>query len=720
MTAITPAKKQNNLFGSPDSQLAELNDEQRAAVTSGDGPSLVLAGAGSGKTRVIVYRVAHLIQGGVAPEDILLLTFTNKAAAEMMGRIAKLLGESDCIKAGRVGRVTGGTFHSVANRLLREYAPALGYSRRFTIIDTDDQKSLIKSIIRERGLNDKERKFPSAAVVQGILSYRTNAMRPLPEVIARKYPKFEHLIADLEQVAGAYENRKRVADAMDFDDLLLRLYELLDGDPIARETLGRRFRYILVDEYQDTNPLQAAIVRLVSGGCGNVLVVGADVRNILDFSRQYPGASVYKLETNYRSSEEILDLANDVISHNANQYPKELRSVQGRSAKPRVVPAASASEEARFVASRVEELLDAGTSPGEIAILFRATHHSQALEFELMKSGVEYDYRGGVKFFERAHVKDVISFVRIAVNFRDEAAWLRAMSLQKGVGDKTAAKLFAMLMEAGSLASAILSPIEAKIGSRAAKGWSDLRACLEAAHRADGNPAEIIRSVRQVFYKDYLENEYPDAMERLGDIKALEEFAAGYESSDELLAEMTLDDSAYRNVADRRARQRGSLNKVVLSTVHQAKGLEWDAVFLVHVNDSGFPNARAAEEEDGLEEERRLFYVAVTRARRELTMSYPMTASFGGYSFEMMSRFLSEADPSLIDWSLYEERMGAKTVRSYGAAGHSPFGSSIKRALAASADEFSAGDFYEEPSIQAEDGEEEGDDWRNKSFLGGI
>ncbi len=725
-------KKQDRLLSGAPVPDSGLNDEQRAAVTAGDGPALVLAGAGSGKTRVIVYRVAHLIERGVPPEDILLLTFTNKAAAEMMGRIGRLLGDGDSPKAGRVGRIMGGTFHSVANRLLREHAASLGYSHRFTILDTDDQKTLLKAVIRDKALDKSEDKFPSAAVVRDMLSYRTNAMRPLPDVVGRKYPQFDRFLSELEDIAAAYDNRKRLGDAMDFDDLLLRFFELLNSDVRARETLGARFRHILVDEFQDTNPLQASIVNLLSGGCGNVLAVGddaqsiysfraADVRNILDFNRHYPGTTVYKLETNYRSSEEILDLANDVISHNQNQFPKNLRSVQGRFMKPQVVPAASVAEEARFVAARIEELLDQGTPPKEIAVLFRATHHSQALEFELMKSGVGYDYRGGVKFFERAHVKDVVSFVRLAVNFRDEAAWLRVMSLQKGIGDKTAAKLFSLMMEAGSVAAAVLMPVEAKLGARAARGWSSLRACLEAIHKAEGNPAEIIRSVRQVFYKEYLESEYPDALDRQGDIRALEEFAGGYDTCDELLAEVTLDDTAYRSVADRQ-RRREELNKVVLSTVHQAKGLEWDAVFVLHATDTGFPNVRAAEEEDGLEEERRLFYVAVTRAKRQLTISYPMTAGFGSFTFEMMSRFLSEADPSLIDWSLYEERMGARTARFGGGSGRSPFGSAVKRALA-SGGEYSADGFYEEPSVQADDagsGGSDGDDWRGRSFLGGI
>jgi DNA helicase-2/ATP-dependent DNA helicase PcrA len=708
----------------------ELNPEQLAVVRGGDGPCLVLAGAGSGKTRVITYRVAWLIEHGVPPEEILLLTFTNRAASEMMGRIARLLGGENVRQATRV---FGGTFHSVANRLLREFAPHLGYTPRFTILDDDDQKTLLKAVMREMGLIDSSRRFPSPAVVRDVLSYRVNAMVPLPDAVARKHPALEPHLADLERIMAAYDSRKRQSDAMDFDDLLLRFYELLASAAPMRERIAHRFRYLLVDEFQDTNPLQASIVRELSGGEGNVLVVGddaqsiysfraADVRNILDFPRHYPGAKVFKLETNYRSTEEILDLANDVIAHNANQFPKDLKSVSGRAGKPVVVPAATAAEEARFVVARIEEMLVAGTPPGEIAVLFRATHHSQALEFELLKAGREYDYRGGVKFFDRAHVKDMLAFVRLAVNFRDEAAWLRVLRLQAGVGDSTASKVFAMMMEAGSLAAATLAPVEARLGARAGRGWLDLRSCLEAVHKADGSPKEIIQGVRQAFYRDYLEREYPDAAERLGDLRAFEEFALNYATASELLDEVTLDDAAFKSPRGRGAR-RDDRSKLVLSTVHQAKGLEWDAVFILHLTDTGFPNARAAEDEDGLEEERRLFYVAVTRARRRLWLCYPMTASFGNFAFEAMSRFIEECEPGSLDWRFHDERMAKGTADPYG---HGAPATKKRRWFGDAVHD--ANGFYEEPSVSIEphlpkltlkpSKKKPPSDWRKKNFLG--
>lgn len=633
---------------------AELNEEQLAVVRGGDGPCLVLAGAGSGKTRTIVYRVAYLIESGVRPEDILLLTFTNKAADEMMARISSLLG-------GRGGgAVFGGTFHSVANRLLRAYGSALGYAPNFTILDQDDGKALIKTAIRECGIDAGPKKFPSPSIIQEIQSYARNAMRPVSEVAGRKYPGLERHADNIGRVLDLYKSKKKAANAMDFDDLLEKFHELLAADPALGERIRSRFRHIMVDEYQDTNRLQAAIVKLLTGAERNVLVVGddaqsiysfraADIRNILEFTRDYPEAKIFRLETNYRSTPEILALANDVIAQNTNQYPKELKSVRAPFQKPLVAPAASAASEAAFVARKIGDLVAQGVRPEEIAVLFRATFHSQALEFELMKRGLSYDYRGGLKFFDRAHVKDALALLRIACNFADEAAWMRLLGIQAGIGETTAAKIFAMMRESGSLARALVTPVEAAIGNRAAGGWRDMRLMLESLHRSGVRPDEVLRkAVIESPYADYLEREYPNYRERLDDLEQLANFAAGYDSVAEFLAEVTLNDS----LAAGRGRSFGP--KIVLSTVHQAKGLEWDSVFVIHLTDAGFPNKRAAFEDGGLEEERRLFYVAVTRARRHLFLSYPALAGFGGGELAGPSMFLSEAHPATLDRSLCE------------------------------------------------------------------
>jgi len=643
---------------------AELNPEQLAVVKNGDGACVVLAGAGSGKTRTIVYRVAWLLEHGIAPDRVLLLTFTNKAAGEMMTRIGELLGTA--LPFGS-GGVWGGTFHSIANRILRSFADRIGFTASFSILDDEDSRDLMKATMRELGFTPDGKRFPSPAVVRDLLSYKVNAMKSLEEAVAKKHPKFEPFISDLQRIADAYDEKKRRSNAMDFDDLLVRLHRLLAEDAGARERVAGRWSHVLVDEYQDTNPLQASLVNYMTGPSKNLLVVGddaqsiysfraADVRNILDFPKHHPDARIFKLETNYRSTPEILDLANDVISRNLDQFPKELKSVKKPADKPQVAPAPSSFQEADFVVGKIRELLDDGVRPEEIAVLFRATFHSQTVEFELMKRGIPYDYRGGVKFFDRAHVKDAISFLRIKDNFTDEAAWLRILTLQQGVGEVMASRIFSLLRATGSLAGAVLAPVEQSLGARAAKGWADLRPILEKMVETE-KPCELVRIVLKSAYADYLENEYPNWRERLEDVEQLANFSEEYDACSELLADITLDSSVAEKPANR-GRQRDARDKIVLSTIHQAKGLEWQAVFVIHLTNSGFPNRKAAMEEGGLEEERRLFYVAVTRAKHHLYLSYPASAGRDLFTIEQPSCFLEECDPKRLDLSLVEGRFG--------------------------------------------------------------
>ncbi|MEA3249737.1 MAG: ATP-dependent helicase [Patescibacteria group bacterium] len=643
----------------------ELNGEQYRVVTEGDGACLVLAGAGSGKTRTVVYRVAHLINNGVRPEEILLLTFTNKAAGEMMGRIGTLLGQ----RGGPAG-VWGGTFHSVANRLLRMHAERLGFTKGFTILDQEDSRSMVKASIKELGLDSKERRFPSPKVIHSVGSYAKNAMLSVAATIERKHPDFQYIERDIVSVLETYDHKKRLANAMDFDDLLLHLYGLLTDEHDLRRSISDRFRYVLVDEYQDTNALQDGIVRLISEKHGNVLVVGddaqsiysfraADIRNILEFSDRFPGAKRFMLETNYRSTPEVLDLANDVISRNKKQFPKELKAVNDGSSMPKVVPASSAAAEAEYVADKIEGLIDGGKDPRDIAVLFRATHHSQALEFELMRRGVEYDYRGGMRFFERAHVKDVLAFLRIAYNFADEAAWRRVLNFQRGIGDVTAGKVYVAAMRIGSLSAVAEHDMQDTLGKKALLGWGDLRKTLLKLVKAGERPFDMIKAILDSPYDDYLTAEYPNARERMDDLEQLAAFSDDYDDADEFLAEVALNDAVYAGVskAGSGRREAGSAGRrVVLSTVHQAKGLEWDKVFIIHLTSSGFPNRRAAMEEGGIEEERRLFYVAVTRAKKSLTLCYPRRAGFDS-SAEFPSMFITEADPTNLD--IMEEGRGA-------------------------------------------------------------
>lgn len=637
----------------------ELNAEQLAVVENGEGPCLVLAGAGSGKTRTIVYRVAWLIERGVAPENILLLTFTNKAANEMMTRIGELLGRSGL---ERPLGLWGGTFHSVANRLLRTQAPKLGYAPNFTILDEDDTKSLLKACVKDLGF-DAGRRFPSPAVLREIFSYGRNAGISRGEALDKLHPKFGSLAEDIFKVFELYEKKKRDANAMDFDDLLVRLLELLERDPAFAARLGDQFKYVLVDEFQDTNAVQVAIIRRLAPPGHNLLVVGddaqsiysfraADVRNILEFPDYYPGARVFKLVTNYRSTPEILDLANDIISRNREQFPKELKPAAARLAKPVCVPCASVNQEAGFVADAIEKFLDDGLPPREIAVLFRATHHSQALEFELMKRSIEYDYRGGLRFFERAHVKDALSFLRIRDNVGDEAAWRRVLVIQPGIGEASAGRIFELARRGGSLAQALLAPVEQEIGGRVARGWHDLCDILGAILNAGDSPADQLRAVLKSPYVDYLEAEYPNWRERLEDLEQMAGFAEPYAKVSDFLAEVTLDDGKIAGAKTTPARRPKNAKfndfRIVLSTIHQAKGLEWDAVFVIHLTASSFPNRNALMEDGGLEEERRLFYVAVTRARKWLFLSHPATIGRDLYSFEGPSMFLEEISPQCL------------------------------------------------------------------------
>lgn len=639
---------------------AELNGEQLAVVKNGDGPCLVLAGAGSGKTRTIVYRVAYLIEKGVPPGDILLLTFTNKAAKQMLERVAELIGAEP-------GRLWGGTFHHVCHRMLRERGVRVGLREGFTILDAEDARDLMKSCLREAGVDAKAKRFPSPAVLLSLASYSVNSGFSVSETVEAKHPSFREILPSIENVINAYLRKKRASNAVDFDDLLVLAARLLREDKDTLERYARQFRYILVDEYQDTNRLQAEIVRSLASVHGNVLVVGddaqsiysfrgADIQNILDFPRIFPGAKTFRLETNYRSTPDILNLANDIIGRNQNQFPKELKSVKPPFAKPSLVNASSAGQEAEFIAQRMLELHDEGVPFNGMAALFRATFHSQALEFELMKKGIPYDYRGGMKFFDRAHIKDALSFLKIVVNKDDEVAWMRVLSLQVGIGPASAMKIFERV-RAVTNEEDIGDELVAGLPARITSGWKRFLESYGELLDARPSPSAMLKAVADSDYQAYLENEYPDYKDRLEDLEQLAGFAEQYPDAATFLSDAALRDdiaSAGKN-ARILAAEETSEGKVVLSTIHQAKGLEWDAVFVIHLTQGAFPNKRALLDEGGIEEERRLFYVACTRARRDLYLSYPISVGYDSFSFEPKSEFLEEISGGLIEDVRIEE-----------------------------------------------------------------
>lgn len=626
-----------------------LNQEQLAVVLEGDGPCLVLAGAGSGKTRTLTYRVAYLIERGVDPSSILLLTFTNKAAREMVERVEMVLGP------GAKG-IWGGTFHSIGARLLRVFADELGYTSSFTILDMEDSRDLIKAVMKELQIDPKARRFPTASVVGDIISFGRNTQTSIEDAIEIKHPNFQAFVTDIEEIARQYQVRKKSANAMDFDDLLTNVAMLLDHPTLGRR-IAERFRYVLVDEYQDTNAVQARVVKGFSSIHGNVVAVGddaqsiyafrgADVKNILSFPEQFPGAKVFKLLTNYRSTPEILELANESLSHNQHQYKKDLVGMRQSGDKPKLIPCSSASQEARYVAEQILSLRNEGVALANMAVLFRSSAHSQQLEFELIKRDVPYDYRGGQKFFERAHIKDVVSFLRIFENPKDEVAWLRVLGLQTGIGANTAADLAAQTKGAERIEDIVEGAGAVSVPNRARAGWEDFVKIMRVLVEKGRLPAPLIRSIATSTYQDYLEREYPNYRERLEDLEQLALFAENYKDLVSFLNDLSL----YDNVAvGRQESGRGDEERMVLSTIHQAKGLEWDSVFIIHLADTAFPNRRAMAEEGGMEEERRLFYVAVTRARRQLFLSYPMTMGQESLIFNQPSTFLDEVEPRLFE-----------------------------------------------------------------------
>ena len=631
---------------------AELNDEQRAVVEAGDGPMLVLAGAGSGKTRVITYRVAWLLAHGVPAERILLLTFTNKAAREMSARIELLLGSYP-------HGLWAGTFHSIANRLLRTYGRHAGFAPNFSILDEEDANDLMKLCVKECKIDTKGVKFPSPGVLRGMVSYACNANKKFADVVDERHPHFAAFAEQVLMVANRYAQKKLEAQAMDFDDLLVVLLKLLRNTPDIRAKLADQFAYVFVDEFQDTNIVQADLVHELASSHGNILAVGddaqsiysfraAEIRNMLDFTKRYPSAQMYRLVVNYRSTPQILAVANAVIARNENQFAKELIAAVPGGDKPLLIPANSASQEAQYVAEQIATLITEGVAMREIAVLFRAAFHSQQVEFELMRRGIPYEYRGGMKFFERAHIKDALAHLRVLQNHRDIVSWMRVLALQPGVGATTAGSAAAKLTHAEDIADALrTTPMT---GAKTAYAWRATQTTLVAKHGTK-SPADALRAFAGSSYQDYLEAEYPNYRERLDDLEQLGVFAEQYTDAHEFLdaVSLTADFSKTLGGESRNSKvESGDEDKIILSTIHQAKGLEWEAVFIIHLADGMFPNARAIDE-GAIEEERRLFYVATTRARRKLYLSYPITSGYEHVELRQKSQFLEETPSELLE-----------------------------------------------------------------------
>jgi len=627
---------------------AALNSQQLAAVTAGEGPALVIAGAGSGKTRTLVYRVAYLIDSGIDPSHILLLTFTRKSAQEMLERAGELIGV-------RSKRVRGGTFHSVANMLLRRYGRSIGLEPGFTILDRGDAEDLIALVRAQLGLNEKDKRFPRKATIAEMFSKSENTLRPLDEIVVEEFNHFSDHLDALGQLQRGYQASKRQRQLVDYDDLLVLLRRLLMEDEGLRMTISSLYRYILVDEYQDTNRLQADVIRHLASTHQNVMVVGDDsqsiyafrgatFKNIMEFPSLFPGTTIYKLEENYRSTQPILNLANTIIEAAAEKYTKHLFTRKIDGPLPVLVEAAGENAQSRFIAQKILELREEGVPLGEMAVLFRSSFHSFDLEIELSRHGLPFIKRGGVKFIETAHVKDLLAHLRVVANPLDAVSWHRVLMLIEGVGPKKAQDVMAALVKSDNPYHALR-----EMPGRSGKGLRDLALTLEGlAGAGDLRPAHHVSHIYE-YYLPILKAQYDDYPKRTRDLDHLHTIAEGYQGVETFLSDLALeppDGSATGVEAPDRDDER-----LVLSTIHSAKGLEWQCVFVIWIVDGKFPSFYSFVADEDLEEERRLFYVAVTRAKRHLYLTYPINVfdKGSGMLLSKPSRFLDPVSPALLD-----------------------------------------------------------------------
>ena len=612
----------------------ELNETQLKAVMTTEGPLLIVAGAGTGKTRTLVYRVARLVEIGAPPESVLLLTFTRRAATSMLARAASLAD-------ARCQRVSGGTFHSLGHSVLRKFAEQAGVQRNFTVLDQSDTEDLIDLLRRQIRLT-KDRRFPRKRTIGAIFSMMVNKVSSMKQVLNQSYPQFIDEHSSLETLFRSFEQFKRSRHMLTYDDLLVRLREALEGSSELREQLSEQYRYIMVDEYQDTNKLQAQIVRLMTSRHDNVAVVGdefqsiysfrgASHRNMLEFPKLFPAAQIIKLEENFRSTQPILDVANAIIADVKEGYKKRLFSRVEGGQPPVVVSARDENEQSRFVAQRIDELREEGVPLSEIAVLFRSSSHSFDLEIELGKHGIPFRKFGGIKFAESAHIKDALAFLRVVVKPSDTLSWFRALKLIDHIGDATVYQILEHLgVESREFRStktkeSLFKKLH-RFPARASYKAQLVRLARVLTNvLASKSPGEQLSAVLR-FYRPLLKARYDDSPRRGRDLEHLQAIAKRYKTSAKLLDDVALDpsDATQGNGATRAG------GFVTLSTVHSAKGLEWNSLFVIWMTDGWFPSNRFNDEFDDLEEERRLLYVATTRAKRDLHFVYPVNVYRGG------------------------------------------------------------------------------------------
>lgn len=605
-----------------------LNEQQRAVVTAGAGPMLVIAGAGSGKTHTLVYRVAHLVERGVAPENILLLTFTNKSARAMVERVSDLLNVN-------ATSLWGGTFHSVGNRILRREATRLGYGEEYGILDSQDASTLMRACVADAKVGHLDKHFPRGGVLTRIYSYCANTQRTVEDILAEQYPHFEELADPIRRMFRLYQTRKLEMSLMDFDDLLINWKILMESHPEVLEQYAAQFEHILVDEYQDTNQLQGEIIDLMASIHQNLMVVGddcqsiyafrgANYRNILEFPDRYEHCNVYRLETNYRSTPEILDLANTSIHFNQNQFQKTLLSARPPGQRPALIKLRGVAQQADFVCQRILELADEGQTLDQMAVLYRSHHHAMELQVEMTRRRIPYVVRSGIRFFEQAHIKDVLSYLKFLFNPRDELSFMRLASQWRGIGSKRSQDIWMYVQSQTDPISAVTdAKLIGALPKRASASWSNASKLLASLRdkRLSSTPSQLIDTILGSDFREHLHRSYDKADNRLADLEQLSVYSDNFGDIDHFLGEISL----LSGLSGQEILVGGDMpdEYVTLSSIHQSKGLEWTSVFGLWLSEGQFPGSRAETEEE-IEEERRLFYVMTTRAREELYLCQPM------------------------------------------------------------------------------------------------
>ncbi|RLA82636.1 MAG: ATP-dependent helicase, partial [Deltaproteobacteria bacterium] len=622
----------------------ELNPSQYLAATTLDGPLLVVAGAGTGKTRVIEYRVLYLVSREIHPRSILLLTFTRRAAREMLSR------------ASRHNRlceeVVGGTFHSFGFSVITEFADLLGFKRPLSFLDEADSEEQLHRLAVKLGFTRRKRRFPSKRTLKAVISASFNRGESIGEVLLRDYPHFLHWSEEIEKLREEYVRYKVEHNLLDYDDLLIYLKILLEDDRVRR-VLSSRYRYIMVDEYQDTNQIQAQIVYLLAKENRNVMAVGDDAQsiyafrgaryqNMFEFLEVFPEAKVIKLEQNYRSTQPILDLANAVMEGAKHKYTKVLKAQREGSVRPALLFFKDPEGEAEWIAEKVKELWDEGVPLHHIGVLFRSMYIVRPLEISLTRRGIPYRTYGGLKFIETAHIKDLVSHVKVVANPLDELAWHRVLMLIDGIGPRTAERMISEILRTGEWRPALAAMRE---NPRSGPGISRLYAALERATAPNVTFPEVVSTLID-YYLPILRDKYDDYQRRAGDIDSLRQIARSYRSVETFLLDLVAIEPAEQSVEERQDLHL-DVRPLVLSTIHSAKGLEWEVVFIMGVAEGHLPISYSHLSEEDIEEERRLLYVAITRAKRELFLTMSHEGYRGGITtFCRLSRFLD--DPQVL------------------------------------------------------------------------